>query len=91
MASDFLSNYIFLAVGRVGSSTDLIAQRVEYVEESEKRTHLMHMLHDQIVNGTCGKVFTCFTLCHILKFSALFHRFLLIGVLKMVLFKRSLL
>ena len=38
LASDFLSNYIFLAVGRVGSSTDLIVQRVEYVQESDKRS-----------------------------------------------------
>ena len=58
LASDFLSNYIFLAVGRVGSSTDLIAQKVDYVEDVNKRNHLMHILHDQKVNGTCGKVWS---------------------------------
>ncbi|KAG6744896.1 hypothetical protein NC652_036353 [Populus alba x Populus x berolinensis] len=47
LASDFLSNYIFLAVGRVGSSTDLIVQRVEYVQEIDKRSHLMDLLHAQ--------------------------------------------
>jgi superfamily II DNA/RNA helicase len=31
LAADFMSNYIFLAVGRVGSSTDLIVQHIEYV------------------------------------------------------------
>jgi ATP-dependent RNA helicase DDX3X len=31
LASDFLDNYIFLSVGRVGSSTDLISQVVEQV------------------------------------------------------------
>ncbi|KAJ8448114.1 hypothetical protein Cgig2_031838 [Carnegiea gigantea] len=55
LASDFLSNYIFLAVGRVGSSTDLIVQRVEYVYESDKRSHLMDLLHAQRANGVEGK------------------------------------
>ncbi|KAJ9685876.1 hypothetical protein PVL29_017804 [Vitis rotundifolia] len=55
LASDFLSNYIFLAVGRVGSSTDLIVQRVEFVQESDKRSHLMDLLHAQRENGTHGK------------------------------------
>ncbi|KZV29242.1 DEAD-box ATP-dependent RNA helicase 37 [Dorcoceras hygrometricum] len=51
LASDFLSNYVFLAVGRVGSSTDLIVQRVEYVLETDKRSHLMDLLHAQRENG----------------------------------------
>ncbi|KAE8733975.1 DEAD-box ATP-dependent RNA helicase 37 [Hibiscus syriacus] len=55
LASDFLSNYIFLAVGRVGSSTDLIVQRVEFVPESDKRSHLMDLLHAQRENGEHGK------------------------------------
>ncbi len=32
MAADFLYNYIFVTVGRVGSSTDLIMQHVEYIQ-----------------------------------------------------------
>jgi ATP-dependent RNA helicase DDX3X len=56
LASDFLSNYIFLAVGRVGSSTDLIVQRVEFVLESDKRSYLMDLLHAQRANGAQGKV-----------------------------------
>ncbi|KAL6336967.1 hypothetical protein AAG906_036281 [Vitis piasezkii] len=55
LASDFLSSYIFLAVGRVGSSTDLIVQRVEFVHESDKRSHLMDLLHAQRANGAHGK------------------------------------
>ncbi|XP_020235328.1 DEAD-box ATP-dependent RNA helicase 37 [Cajanus cajan] len=55
LASDFLASYVFLAVGRVGSSTDLIAQRVEYVLESDKRSHLMDLLHAQRENGISGK------------------------------------
>ncbi|XWS71048.1 hypothetical protein CRYUN_Cryun03dG0103600 [Craigia yunnanensis] len=55
LASDFLANYIFLAVGRVGSSTDLIVQRVEFVHESDKRSHLMDLLHAQKANGVQSK------------------------------------
>ncbi|XWS73431.1 hypothetical protein CRYUN_Cryun02cG0127700 [Craigia yunnanensis] len=55
LASDFLANYIFLAVGRVGSSTDLIVQRVEFVQESDKRSHLMDLLHAQRGNGVQDK------------------------------------
>ncbi|KAE9463204.1 hypothetical protein C3L33_04886, partial [Rhododendron williamsianum] len=55
LASDFLAKYIFLAVGRVGSSTDLIVQRVEFVHESDKRSHLMDLLHAQKENGVHGK------------------------------------
>ncbi|KAI4378499.1 hypothetical protein MLD38_015970 [Melastoma candidum] len=55
LASDFLSNYIFLTVGRVGSSTDLIVQRVEFVHEADKRSHLMDLLHAQRENGAHGK------------------------------------
>uniref|UniRef100_A0A5B7B4B4 RNA helicase n=1 Tax=Davidia involucrata TaxID=16924 RepID=A0A5B7B4B4_DAVIN len=55
LASDFLSNYIFLAVGRVGSSTDLIVQKVEFVRDMDKRNHLMNLLHAQWAIGTPGK------------------------------------
>lgn len=44
LASDFLSNYIFLAVGRVGSSTELITQKVEFVEDMDKKRHLKDLL-----------------------------------------------
>lgn len=59
MAADFLADYIFLAVGRVGSSTDLIVQRVEFVLDADKRSYLMDLLHAQKANGTHGKVL-CF-------------------------------
>lgn len=54
LAADFLSNYIFLAVGRVGSSTDLIVQKVEYVPENDKRSMLMDLIHAQNQNGIQG-------------------------------------
>ncbi|KAI3775459.1 hypothetical protein L1987_50035 [Smallanthus sonchifolius] len=55
MASDFLQNYIFLSVGRVGSSTDLILQKVVFVEDSEKREYLRNLLHDERAKGNLGK------------------------------------
>ncbi|KAK9824180.1 hypothetical protein WJX72_008364 [[Myrmecia] bisecta] len=45
LAADFLSNYIFLAVGRVGSSTDLIVQHIEYVPAHEKRQVLLDLIN----------------------------------------------
>ena len=44
MASDFLHDYIFIAVGRVGSSTDLIEQHVEFVQGGEKRSVLCDLV-----------------------------------------------
>ncbi|CAH9068249.1 unnamed protein product [Cuscuta epithymum] len=55
LASDFLSNYLFLTVGRVGSSTDLIVQRVELVQNNDKRSHLMDLLHAHRANGLNGQ------------------------------------
>lgn len=55
LASDFLTNYIFLTVGKVGSSTDLIKQKVEFVKDFDKRQHLKDLLMSQ-KNGTQGKV-----------------------------------
>ena len=56
LAADFLSNYIFLAIGRVGSSTELIVQKVELVQDMDKRNHLVDLLRSQRVNGLNGKV-----------------------------------
>ncbi|KAK4786121.1 hypothetical protein SAY86_002810 [Trapa natans] len=55
LASDFLSNYIFLAVGRVGSSTELIAQKVEFVEDMDKKRHLKDLLHARREAVNSGK------------------------------------
>lgn len=44
LARDFLNNYIFLAVGRVGSTSVMITQRLEWVEEDEKRSFLIDLL-----------------------------------------------
>ncbi|KAL8574811.1 putative ATP-dependent RNA helicase an3 [Nucella lapillus] len=44
LARDFLHNYIFLAVGRVGSTSENITQKVVWVEENEKRSFLLDLL-----------------------------------------------
>jgi ATP-dependent RNA helicase DDX3X len=44
LAQDFLYNYIFIAVGRVGASSDFITQNCMWVEEEQKRVQLMQLL-----------------------------------------------
>lgn len=44
LAADFLHNYVFLTVGRVGSSTDLIVQHIEYVAPDEKQNTLLDLI-----------------------------------------------
>uniref|UniRef100_A0A0B7AP21 RNA helicase n=1 Tax=Arion vulgaris TaxID=1028688 RepID=A0A0B7AP21_9EUPU len=45
LARDFLDSYIFLAVGRVGSTSENITQKVVWVEEQEKRSFLLDLLN----------------------------------------------
>lgn len=45
LARDFLKDYIFLSVGRVGSTSENITQKVEYVEDMDKRSVLLDILH----------------------------------------------
>ncbi|KAJ3219721.1 ATP-dependent RNA helicase ddx3x [Clydaea vesicula] len=56
LARDFLQDYIFLAVGRVGSTSENITQRIEYVEDEDKRSVLLDILHNDLdaaeANGT---------------------------------------
>jgi ATP-dependent RNA helicase DDX3X len=44
LAADFLHEYMFLTVGKVGSAIDLITQKVELVPDDEKEDQLVHML-----------------------------------------------
>lgn len=44
LAQDYLHDYIFLAVGRVGSSTDLIKQKLQYCQNHNKVEALMDVL-----------------------------------------------
>ncbi|KAL3957578.1 hypothetical protein ACCO45_008156 [Purpureocillium lilacinum] len=45
LARDFLKDYIFLSVGRVGSTSENITQKVEFVEDIDKRSVLLDILH----------------------------------------------
>lgn len=53
LARDFLENYIFLAVGRVGSTSTNITQKVVWVDEDEKHKFLL-----DLVNATDSKSLT---------------------------------
>uniref|UniRef100_U3FZ34 RNA helicase n=1 Tax=Micrurus fulvius TaxID=8637 RepID=U3FZ34_MICFL len=45
LARDFLEEYIFLAVGRVGSTSENITQKVVWVEDDDKRSFLLDLLN----------------------------------------------
>ncbi|KAF7289893.1 hypothetical protein MIND_01364000 [Mycena indigotica] len=44
LAKDFLKDYVFLSVGRVGSTSENITQKIEYVEDHDKRSVLLDIL-----------------------------------------------
>ncbi len=44
LASDFMGDYIFLTVGRVGAASENVTQTVEYVEQNDKLDQLMKFL-----------------------------------------------
>ena len=51
LARDFLKDYIFLSVGRVGSTSENITQKIEYVEDNDKRSALLDILSSQAEMG----------------------------------------
>ncbi|TDL23756.1 DEAD-domain-containing protein [Rickenella mellea] len=56
LAKDFLKDYIFLSVGRVGSTSENITQKIEFVEDPDKRSVLLDILASQ-VSGNLTLVF----------------------------------
>ncbi len=53
LARDFLHDYIFLAIGRVGSTSENITQKIVWVEEQDKRSFLLDLLEAAgLHNGT---------------------------------------
>lgn len=44
LASDFLADYVFLSVGRVGSTSENITQEILYVEDDQKPMTLLELL-----------------------------------------------
>lgn len=67
LARDFLDNYIFLAIGRVGSTSENITQKVVWVEESDKRSFLLDLLNAIQLNQP-SKFLTCLKIVTILYF-----------------------
>ena len=51
LARDFLNDYIFLSVGRVGSTSENITQKIEYVEDHDKRSVLLDLLASEPPGG----------------------------------------
>jgi len=47
MATDFMGNYTFVAVGRVGGAVDTIKQRLIWVEDEEKQAYCLGILLHQ--------------------------------------------
>ncbi|CAK9439216.1 uncharacterized protein LODBEIA_P34400 [Lodderomyces beijingensis] len=45
LARDFLKDYIFLSVGRVGSTSENITQKILYVEDEEKKDVILDLLN----------------------------------------------
>ncbi|KAI8621887.1 P-loop containing nucleoside triphosphate hydrolase protein [Chytriomyces sp. MP71] len=48
LARDFLTDYIFLAVGRVGSTSENIKQNVVLVQQENKRSLILDLLHTDL-------------------------------------------
>jgi ATP-dependent RNA helicase DDX3X len=44
LAGDFMKEYIFLAVGRVGAASKDVTQRVEWVEQNDKIDYVIEFL-----------------------------------------------
>jgi len=65
LARDFLQNYLFLAVGRVGSTSENITQKVVWVEEYDKRAFLIDLLNASgISHFYCPREFLIRNLFH---------------------------
>ena len=52
---DFLRDYVFLAVGRVGSTTENITQKIVWVEEQDKRSFLLDLMDASGLNDKTGE------------------------------------
>ncbi|GBE62488.1 DEAD box polypeptide DDX3X [Babesia ovata] len=50
LARDFLHDYLYLAVGRVGSTNEFIRQRLLYADEEQKNRYLVKLLREN-ANG----------------------------------------
>lgn len=56
LAKDFLHDYVFLAVGKVGSTSENITQSVLWVAEEQKLDYLLDVLHTNLSAGEYSTV-----------------------------------
>ncbi|KAJ1259787.1 hypothetical protein BS78_10G182900 [Paspalum vaginatum] len=56
LASEFLYNHISITVGRIGSSTDLVENKIEFVNDGEKRGFLLDLFQEQSVGVANSKL-----------------------------------
>jgi len=58
MAQDFMKNYVFITVGRVGSASELITQKVMYAAELKAKTrNLETAIKDELKPGGLAVIF----------------------------------
>ncbi|KAM0922885.1 hypothetical protein ACQ4PT_005840 [Festuca glaucescens] len=77
LASDFLENYIVITVRRVETRSHLVRQKVDFITDGEKISHLLSLLQGQYVTVT-GKLYQPLTLVFVeTKRNAVFLRHLL--------------
>lgn len=58
MARDFLSDYVFLTVGRVGSASELVEQLVVHADDRDKVNVLRDVLEEHLPHDGLALVFT---------------------------------
>jgi len=56
LASEFLTDYISLTVGRVGSAVDFIKQQVLYADEDQKAKYLLKTIQDTRTHSTSESI-----------------------------------
>ena len=56
LVCDFLKDYIFLSLGRVGSTSENITQKIEFVEDYDKRSVLLDIITSKF-NGELTLIF----------------------------------
>ena len=70
LARDFLHDYIFLAIGRVGSTSENITQKVVWVEEHDKRSFLLDLLDAAGLNQSTNYGFLSLSIKYLLMIIA---------------------
>ncbi|KAF1797666.1 P-loop containing nucleoside triphosphate hydrolase protein [Mucor lusitanicus] len=58
LASDFMNEYVFLSVGRVGATSENITQKIELVRDEEKRPRLLEILTQEKDSQGLTLIFT---------------------------------